>query len=95
MRFNPEDWKQKSHDNFEGAWHEGPSVLTPASHADTYPCRVYKRAKAHPVFATINRLRETYLSLGFVILTSLGRRQNRATVDKCGNRQYADHSDVT
>ena len=65
MRFNPDDWKQKSHENFEGAWHEGPSVLTPASHADTYPCRVYKRAQAHPVFATINRLRETYLSLGF------------------------------
>ena len=65
MRFNPEDWKQRSHENFEGAWHEGPSVLTPASHAETYPCRVYKRAQAHPVFATINRLRETYLSLGF------------------------------
>ena len=65
MRFNPEDWKQKSHENFEGAWHEGPSVLTPASHADTYPCKIYKRAQPHPVFATINRLRETYLSLGF------------------------------
>ena len=65
MKFNPDDWKQKSHDNFEGAWHEGPSVLIPASHADTYPCRVYKRAQAHPVFATVNRLRETYLSLGF------------------------------
>jgi O-phosphoseryl-tRNA synthetase len=65
MRFNPEDWKQKAHENFEGAWHEGPSVLTPAAHADTYPCRVYKRAQAHPVFATINKLRETYLSMGF------------------------------
>ena len=65
MRFNPEDWKQKSHKNFEGAWHEGPSVLTPASHDDTYPCKTYKRAQAHPVFATINRLRETYLSMGF------------------------------
>jgi O-phosphoseryl-tRNA synthetase len=65
MRFNPEDWKRKSHENFEGAWHEGPSVLTPASHADTYPSRVYKRAQPHPVFATINRLRETYLSMGF------------------------------
>jgi O-phosphoseryl-tRNA synthetase len=31
----------------------------------TYPCRLYKRAQAHPVFATINRLRETYMSLGF------------------------------
>jgi O-phosphoseryl-tRNA synthetase len=65
MRFNPEDWKRKSHENFEGAWHEGPSILTPSSHAETYPCRAYKRAQAHPVFATINRLRETYLSLGF------------------------------
>ena len=65
MRFNPEDWKRKSHENFEGAWHAGPSVLTPASHAMTYPCRLYKRAQAHPVFATINRLRETYMSLGF------------------------------
>ncbi|MDD1691186.1 MAG: O-phosphoserine--tRNA ligase [Methanoregula sp.] len=65
MRFNPDDWKRKSHENFEGAWHEGPSVLTPAAHAETYPCRVYKRAQAHPVFATINRLRETYLSMGF------------------------------
>ena len=25
----------------------------------------YKRAVAHPIFATINRLRETYLSIGF------------------------------
>ena len=65
MRFNPDDWKKRSHENFEGAWHEGPSVLTPASQAETYPCRIYKRAQAHPVFATINRLRETYLSLGF------------------------------
>jgi len=65
MRFNPEDWKRKSHENFEGAWHAGPSVLTPASQAMTYPCRLYKRAQAHPVFATINRLRETYMSLGF------------------------------
>jgi len=65
MKFNPEDWKKRSHENFEGAWHAGPSVLTPASHAETYPCRIYKRAQAHPVFATINRLRETYLSIGF------------------------------
>jgi O-phosphoseryl-tRNA synthetase len=65
MRFNPEDWKRKSHENFEGAWHEGPSVLTPAAHAETYPCRIYKRAQVHPVFATIHKLRETYLSMGF------------------------------
>jgi O-phosphoseryl-tRNA synthetase len=65
MRFNPEDWKKRSHENFEDAWHEGPSVLTPASQAATYPCFGYRRAQPHPVFATIGRLRETYLTLGF------------------------------
>ncbi|WAC05408.1 MAG: O-phosphoserine--tRNA ligase [Methanoregula sp.] len=65
MKFNPDDWKRKAHENFEGAWHEGPSVLTPSGHAGRYPCLAYKRAQAHPVFATINRLRETYLALGF------------------------------
>jgi len=65
MRFNPEDWKRKTHENFERTWHEGPSVLTPAGHEGKYPHLNYKRAVAHPIFATINRLRETYLSLGF------------------------------
>jgi len=65
MRFVPEDWKRKAHENFERAWHEGPSVLTLAGQAGRYPCLGYRRAQAHPVFATINRLRETYLALGF------------------------------
>lgn len=65
MRFNPEDWKNKTHENFEKAWHEGPSVLTPAGSKGKYPFLTYKRAQAHPIFATINRLREAYLSLGF------------------------------
>ena len=65
MRFNPEDSKKKTHENFEMAWHEGPSVLTPSGHEGKYPNLGYKRALAHPIFATINRLRETYLSLGF------------------------------
>jgi O-phosphoseryl-tRNA synthetase len=65
MRLNPEDWKKKTHENFEGAWHEGPSVLSPPGHEGKYPYLNYKRAVAHPIFATINRLRETYLSIGF------------------------------
>ncbi|MFA5416366.1 MAG: O-phosphoserine--tRNA ligase, partial [Methanoregula sp.] len=65
MRFNPEEWKRKTHENFEDAWHAGVSVLTPPGHEDRYPRFAYKRAQAHPIFATINRLRETYLSLGF------------------------------
>ena len=65
MKFSPEEWKRKTHENFEGAWHEGPSVLTPSGHEGKYPHLKYKRATEHPIFATINRLRETYLSLGF------------------------------
>lgn len=65
MRFNPDDWKKKAHEDFEGAWHEGPSVLNSAGQAGKYPGLSYRRAKPHPVFATINRLRETYLALGF------------------------------
>ena len=65
MKFDPDEWKRKTHENFESAWHDGLSVLTPVSHEERYPRRVYKRAHEHPIFATINRLRETYLSLGF------------------------------
>jgi len=65
MRFNPDEWKTLTHENFEGAWHKGPSVLTPANQSGKYPRLSYKRAVAHPIFATIQRLRETYLALGF------------------------------
>jgi O-phosphoseryl-tRNA synthetase len=65
MRFNPEEWKEKARENFEGAWHAGPSVLTPAGHEGKYTRLRYKRAQPHPVFATINRLREIYLAIGF------------------------------
>ncbi len=65
MKFDPDEWKRNAHENFEGAWHDGLSVLTPVSQEERYPRRVYKRAHEHPIFATINRLRETYLSLGF------------------------------
>ena len=65
MKFNPEDWKKAAHENFEGAWHRGPSVLAPAGQAGRYPRLGYRRATAHPVYATVQRLRETYLALGF------------------------------
>src|SRR5208337_683033 len=65
MRINPQDWKEKSHSNFEGAWHEGPSVITPPGGDQNYPRFRYKRAQEHPIFETINRLREIYLAMGF------------------------------
>jgi O-phosphoseryl-tRNA synthetase len=65
LKFNPLDWKEKSHANFEGAWHEGPSVVTQPGEDRKYPRLRYKRAQAHPIFETINRLREIYLAMGF------------------------------
>ncbi len=65
MRFDPEYFRKRSRENFEQAWHEGPGVLTPATVEQRYPRHRYHRAEPHPVFATIQRLRETYLALGF------------------------------
>ncbi len=65
MRFDADSYKKRSKENFEKAWHEGPSILTPPYPNCRYPRLEYKRARAHPIFETINRLRETYLSIGF------------------------------
>ena len=65
MRFDTEEFKQRAKDDYEAAWHAGPSVLTPPSVERTYPRLAYRRAAAHPVFATIQKLRETYLARGF------------------------------
>ncbi|MGA2104176.1 O-phosphoserine--tRNA ligase [Methanoregula sp.] len=79
MRFNPQDWKGKSHTNFEEAWHEGPSVVTPPGGDGKYPRLRYKRANAHPIFETIHRLREIYLSMGF---------------DECENPVIVEENDI-
>lgn len=65
MRFDVEEWKRWSREDFESAWHAGPSVVTPPALNDQYPRRTLRRAEPHPVFATIARLREVYLALGF------------------------------
>ena len=79
MRFNPQDWREKSHTNFEGAWHEGPSVITPPGEDQKYPRLRYTRAQPHPIFETINRLRGIYLSMGF---------------DECENPVIVEESDI-
>lgn len=65
MRFNVEEWRDRSRCDFEGAWHAGPSVVTPPGSRGRYPRLAYARASRHPVFETIQRLREAYLSIGF------------------------------
>lgn len=65
MRFDAAAFRKRAKENFEQAWHEGPSVISPPSADRKYPRLEYRRATPHPVFETINRLRETYLALGF------------------------------
>lgn len=65
MRFDTEEFKQRAKEDYEAAWHAGPSVLTPPAADRTYPRLEYRLACAHPVFSTIQKLRETYLAMGF------------------------------
>ena len=65
MRFDTESFRKRARENFERAWHEGPEVLTLPGQGERYPRLAYRMAVPHPIFEMINRLRETYLSLGF------------------------------
>ncbi len=65
MRFNIDEFKERRKTDFEGAWHAGPSVITPPESSAVYPRYTYKRAKVHPIFDTIARLRAAYMSMGF------------------------------
>ena len=65
MRFNPEEFKARAAKHFDTAWHDGPSILTNPLQKCRYPQSAYRQARSHPVFDTIQKLRETYLSIGF------------------------------
>jgi O-phosphoseryl-tRNA synthetase len=65
MRFKGETFKKLAKEDFEKAWYEGQSVLTLPCRGNRYPQLTYRRGADHPVFAMVNRLRDTYLSLGF------------------------------
>ncbi|MDD1675795.1 MAG: O-phosphoserine--tRNA ligase, partial [Methanomicrobiales archaeon] len=65
MKFEVNEWKKRAREDFEGAWREGPTVLTPPGENKKYPRLRYHRAQEHPIFGMVQRLRECYLSLGF------------------------------
>ena len=65
MRFDTDSFRKRARENFERAWHEGPEVLTPPGQEGRYPRLSYSRAQAHPIYEMVNRLRETYLLIGF------------------------------
>ncbi|MCP1715638.1 O-phosphoseryl-tRNA synthetase [Methanocalculus alkaliphilus] len=65
MRFDPEEFRRRGKEDFEGAWHAGTTVLSKPPSGRKYPRYTYTRAEPHPVFDTIQRLRQAYLSMGF------------------------------
>ncbi len=65
MRFDVNEWKERTREDRERAWHEGPSVITPPPWRERYPKYVLRRAQEHPVFGLVQRLRQVYLSIGF------------------------------
>jgi O-phosphoseryl-tRNA synthetase len=65
MRFDAGKFRERAKEDFERAWHEGTAILTPPGGDGRYPRLRYLRPGPHPVFDTVRRLREVYLSLGF------------------------------
>lgn len=65
MKFDAEEFRKRSKDDFEGAWHDGTRVLSTPPMNRQYPRYTYRRARPHPVFDTIERLRQAYLAMGF------------------------------
>ncbi len=65
MKFDPEEYRKRGREHFEEAWHRGPEILTPPRGSGRYPRLQFRQARPHPVFTTLQRLRDIYLSLGF------------------------------
>lgn len=63
MKFDPEEVKQQTKEDFDRAWSESGRYLTPPENKD-YTLH-HEQGSPHPVYETMNRLRQAYLSLGF------------------------------
>lgn len=65
MKFDPDEIKEATKRDFDAAWNEGRKYVSEPGINETYPRYHLKYGKPHPVFDTIQRLREAYLRLGF------------------------------
>jgi len=64
MKFNPEEVKLDTREDFDRAWSQSGKYLTPVDPAKDYSIKPGK-GKPSPVYDTMNRLREAYLNMGF------------------------------
>jgi len=65
MKFNPDEIKEATKKDFDTAWNEGKKYIINPGLNEKYPRVSLKYGKPHPVFDTIQRLREAYMRMGF------------------------------
>ncbi len=65
MKFNPDEIKEATKKDFETAWSEGKKYVSHSGINEKYPRTSLRTGKSHPIFDTIQRLREAYMKMGF------------------------------
>ncbi len=65
MKFDPSAIREAARKDFDSAWQQGREYLGKPSINERYPRRTLSYGETHPIFDTIQRLREAYLRLGF------------------------------
>ncbi len=65
MKFDPAEIREAAEKDFDSAWKRGVDYLARPSLDKIYPRRSYPHGKPHPIFETIQLLREAYLRMGF------------------------------
>ncbi len=65
MKFDPGLIKEAAKEDFDRAWQQGREYLGKPSLNERYPRNTYSYGEPHPIFDTIQRLREAYIRLGF------------------------------
>jgi len=65
MKFNPDEIKEATKKDFDAAWNDGKKFVSYPGINEKYPRTFLKYGKPHPVFDTIQRLREAYMKMGF------------------------------
>lgn len=65
MKFNPQKIREESKKDFDKTWNEGKNIIAIPDINNQYPRKVFGFGKPHPIFETVQKLRNAYLRLGF------------------------------
>ena len=65
MKFDPSLIKEAAKVDFDRTWQQGREYLGKPSLNERYPRNSYSFGEVHPIFDTIQKLREAYIRLGF------------------------------